>query len=101
MRAQLGLRKGGGGAPREQAAGGGARPWWRRSRGLGGGGGVGEHRWEVGIPFPGSVGAEGGRRWGLHGDVVLGGGNGGGGRRSWARARRSGSRRGRGVERGC
>ena len=43
--------------------------------------GAGEHRWEVGIPFPGSVGAEGGRRWGLHGDVVLGGGNGGGGRR--------------------
>jgi len=33
----------------------------------------------VGIPFPGSVGAEGGRRWGLHGDVVLGGGNGVGG----------------------
>ena len=43
--------------------------------------GAGEHQWEVGIPFPGSVGAEGGRRWGLHGDVVLGGGNGGGGRR--------------------
>ena len=35
----------------------------------------------MGIPFPGSVGAEGGRRWGLHGDVVLGGGNGGGSRR--------------------
>ena len=33
----------------------------------------------MGIPFPGSVGAEGGRRWGLHGDVVLGGGNGVGG----------------------
>ena len=24
--------------------------------------GAGEHQWEVGIPFPGSVGAEGGRR---------------------------------------
>ena len=65
----------------EPAAGGGLDRGGAVPVGWGGGGGVGEHRWEVGIPFPGSVGAEGGRRWGLHGDVVLGGGNGGGSRR--------------------
>ena len=63
----------------EPAAGGGLDRGGAVPVGWGGGGGVGEHQWEVGIPFPGSVGAEGGRRWGLHGDVVLGGGNGVGG----------------------
>ena len=45
--------------------------WWRgRGAPMGGG-----------DPVPGLRWAEGGRRWGLHGDVVLGGGNGGGSRR--------------------
>ena len=51
--------------------GGGALKGW----------GNGERAWEVRWgevkPFPRSVGAEGGRRRGLHGGVAFGGGNGG------------------------
>ena len=51
---------------------------------MGGGGWAWELRWGEVKPFPWSVGAEGGRRRGLHGGVAFGGGN--GERRLWLAA---------------